>query len=552
MLPALLSLPLPLLSLPLRSPPLPYEPLPYLPLVSAAEAPRAALATTLAEVTFYPDAARVLRRAVLPAGAEALVIEGLPTSLDRSSLRVRTSAGELVRLELRERRGPATDDSRLGALRGELQALEAELAALQDRRQVASALGEHLLRLLAEDTAPDAAAGAERVASWRATLPFLRAELETAAEEQRQVGAAIEQLTARRDELRRELGRLADGAAEPKLELELLLFGTEAGGQLELEYLVGGAGWEPYYDLRADAELRTVTLEQRARVWQQSGEDWLDVALALSTAEPRRGAHGPVPQTCWLDLRPETAGGSSGFLVGLRDTAPASAAALGEGAAPEARIVRDGLSLRYQLPRLESIHSRGEPTAVWIARTPLAVEVERFCVPADDPAVWVRGRAVNSTGGTLLEGVAAVFVGAEYLGQAPLPRVQPGGEFELPLGLDPQVTVERVLVADRTRGPGFFGSTQVERRHWRVRATNARGEPLQVWIHESLPRSRDGEVEVALEPGSATPSAEERWQRWRDERGILTFPLLLPAGGEAALDWTQAITWPADRELLRS
>ena len=57
---------------------------------------------------------------------------------------------------------------------------------------------------------------------------------------------------------------------------------------------------EPRYDLRTASDARSVELGYRAEVRQQTGEDWTEVELALSTAQPHLGARGPDPEPIWL------------------------------------------------------------------------------------------------------------------------------------------------------------------------------------------------------------------------------------------------------------
>ena len=54
--------------------------------------------------------------------------------------------------------------------------------------------------------------------------------------------------------------------------------------------VVNGASWRPSYDLRASTEggkpPKTVTLHYRAAILQDTGEDWVNANLSLSTADP--------------------------------------------------------------------------------------------------------------------------------------------------------------------------------------------------------------------------------------------------------------------------
>ena len=63
---------------------------------------------------------------------------------------------------------------------------------------------------------------------------------------------------------------------------------------LLLTYIVSNASWTPSYDVRINSEKNSLQLVYFAEVKQSSGEDWIDVDLTLSTANPASGAT-PTP-----------------------------------------------------------------------------------------------------------------------------------------------------------------------------------------------------------------------------------------------------------------
>jgi hypothetical protein len=75
------------------------------------------------------------------------------------------------------------------------------------------------------------------------------------------------------------------------VDIELVASGASAPVTVRLEYLVVAARWAPTYVARLDGE--QVSVEVRAVVAQNAGEDWTSVPLRLSTAEPSRFATLP-------------------------------------------------------------------------------------------------------------------------------------------------------------------------------------------------------------------------------------------------------------------
>lgn len=60
-----------------------------------------------------------------------------------------------------------------------------------------------------------------------------------------------------------------------------------------LTYLVKESSWHPTYDIRVQDISQPIHLEMKANINQQSGEDWKDVKLLLSTADPNENGTKP-------------------------------------------------------------------------------------------------------------------------------------------------------------------------------------------------------------------------------------------------------------------
>ena len=99
----------------------------------------------------------------------------------------------------------------------------------------------------------------------------------------------------------------AGGAARTERQAVVEIAVTAAGEvHTSLGYVVSKANWAPRYDVRGDLEGGTVTVEYGAEVFQQSGEDWTDVTLVLSTAQPSQAANPPAINPVYVDVRVPT------------------------------------------------------------------------------------------------------------------------------------------------------------------------------------------------------------------------------------------------------
>jgi len=530
---------------------------------SAPAKPPVPVASRIVEVTVYPGSAAVRRSAQVPLNAGALTLSGLPRSLDPDALRVRATGAEIVGVELRERVAAGASDERIEELRAKVADCERRIAANADERAVVETMTEHTRGLITAEP-PKATGGAPSLERWKEGLAYLESRLTDLAEQRRGIEARGLELQRELADLRLELGRSDAGAGVRTYDLVVDAFGLGGAttAELEVDYVVPSAGWSPVYDLRAPKDLASVELSYRARVSQQTGEDWSDVALYLSTAEPRRGAQGPEPETRWVGLYdPRVASGAiAAPAEDKRERSYGGRLATVNKAlepAPFATVEDEGLSLRYALPSRETVESRSEPTTVLVGRAKLAVEPEHYCIPAVDETVWVRGEARNTSDFVLLPGRAAVYLGADFLGHAELELVRRDESFRMPLGRDPGVTVKRTQLADESGSSGLFGSKRRATDTWRVELQNhgaftrATDGAVDVIVHESLPRPNSDRIEVELKDVKPRLADGGRWKKLREEKGALTWIVRVPKGGATTIEHTVVVTWPEDESIVR-
>ncbi|MBI5362183.1 MAG: DUF4139 domain-containing protein [Planctomycetes bacterium] len=523
----------------------------------------------IADVTLYPDTALVHRTATI-SGAGTFVVQGLPAGIDADNVRVRCDGGDVLDVQVKRRQEKKAPDARVQGLREKVETLTREKQVLDDELALASGVVTHLQKLLALDApARDSAQapnGPGTLASYGAHWTFATTELASATKAARAVAWRVEDKARELAAAQQELGALSGGGNVTVHDVEVEVAGR-APRALDVEYFVGGTGWQPLYDLRTASDLSKVALGYRARITQTTGEDWNDVGVALSTAQPQKGAQGPDAQPIWLTLEQERYGGGFATLergssedrralryeVKDKSNEPAATAA----PRPFATVESQGLSVRFQLAQKETIPSRGEPTTVLVGAADLAITPERMCVPALDPTVWLRAKAKNTSAWTLLPGAAAVFFGNDYFGEAQIETIQPGQELTLHLGADPSVTVKREQIEDLVKEPGFLSSRKSKIDTWRVAfenhgAVGARLDgSIDVVVRESLPKSRDDRVEVELSKSEPARSTDERWKLDEKDKGFLTWVLRVPKNGKADLVWQTTITFPKDVTLVR-
>jgi uncharacterized protein (TIGR02231 family) len=527
-------------------------------------------------VTLYPDRAAVTRevRVRLDQGLWTVRIPELPASVVRDSLqaRVRGSA-RLLGVEFSaERQADFASSPEGTALAERVRDLRRRAGNLaQDR----SALEAH--EKLVDEVGIRPTAGAlPDGAAQPIDLKSVERQLEAIAAEKARILEESRRLADEKDAADRELavaeGQLAarGGADRVERAAVVVLSVPEAGmAEIDLTYLVGRAGWAPAYAIRSEADRSKVSVEYDAMVVQQTGEDWRDVRLSLSTAEPTRASSPPPVAPWFVDVVVPVPVAMPSTSVAM-EFAPAAAApepmapgAPNEGGAfgnaeverellelaADADVIDAGIAVSFELPRpvtLVSDAAKRQRTRIGTVSPETAFGYVAAPILAE--RVYLRGTLRNASAFQLLPGRAQVFMGGEFVGETQVPSVAPQGEFRVWFGPDPAISARREVLSKVTGASGLFGGAELTTWNNRITVSNGTGRDVTVEVLDRRPVSRNEKVEAKLASAKPALSADKAYVSERQPQGILRWDLPVPAGAQgpkaATVTWTVELVRP--------
>ena len=247
----------------------------------------AAVQAAVSQVTLYSDRARVVRTADLPVdGTARAELPLLPDSVDASSIRLEAKGVELQKLDIAH---VEPDDFPLGEARDLLTRLEKiddQLALLADQQ---AELQQHLaaIRAIAPQVKDEPLKPRPKLnpRGWAEALGF-------AQDQEGSTKALLRAAAQKSDDLRRERQPLAQkavligGAARRSGWRVTATLQGQGTAHLTLTYLAAQARWAPGYDLQLLPDQKTVRVSFSGAASQETGEDWEQAAMILSTAIP--------------------------------------------------------------------------------------------------------------------------------------------------------------------------------------------------------------------------------------------------------------------------
>lgn len=263
------------------------------------------LPTAIQSATVYLQGARVVHKsekASLQVGEQEWVVKKLSPWLDPSSIQVKTE-GEVLLLSVNHRRN-FLEEGKPDEVR---KTLEARQKVLQDSLENLSMLRQSLQAeeqflnqnrdIGGQNTGiqPEQLQKAHQYYAQR-----IRGLNRQKLELRRQTQGLQEQITKLQQQLN-ELGNPANSFSEIVLKIKAE---RATPATFEISYFTSGASWLPGYDLRATDVNSPVQLAYYANVKQETGEDWNDIKLSFSNANPEQGGTAPQLQPWYLSSRP--------------------------------------------------------------------------------------------------------------------------------------------------------------------------------------------------------------------------------------------------------
>jgi uncharacterized protein (TIGR02231 family) len=539
-------------------------------------------------VTVYPAGALVTREVEVtgPEGRVELVVSPLPATTVPSSLYAEGADGIRV-LTTRFRTRPIIEDTRadvkkqmdeLKQLAQAREKIDGDLQALLDNVKMIGKM-ENFLTVTTVQATEKGALNADAAIN---LAKHIRGErIETAKE----VVNLKQQLQANQDQVelvKHRLTTLMSGVARYEHDAIIVVDkANAAGGTVRLNYLVEGASWNPQYKLRADkAGKEQVTLEYLAGVVQNTGEDWSNVSLVLSTAQPMLNSAPPELQALHVSVAPKGAIPVQPTIAELEEQIAAlrckaqkdlndrktqSGIGLVNTAAareqswelfnPEAAVKRgcmlsnrEGPTVTYRIATALTVASRPDAQVLEVAKIDMKPDFYYKTVPILSPHVYRMADIVNKSAHVLLPGEATMYSGSDFVGQMALPLVAVGEQFTVGFGVDPQLVVQRSMV-DRMRSTS--GGNQLLRYDYRIMVNSYKAEKVRLQVWDRLPYAENDSVGVSLLKTAPDLSKDAIYQREHRPNNLLRWDVSVEPNthGEKALPINFEFKLELDRQM---
>jgi hypothetical protein len=259
--------------------------------------------TTIKEVTVYLSGARITAESAvtLPVGVTEVRLTGLSPQIDKNSIQVSglknvsvLSVSYSVNYVNKK-----VDTEKIRELEAQLTALRRDLAVLQNLTKGLTN-EESLLTNNIKIKGDDQNLTVEQISAYS---KYYRERISAIQTEIYDNNIKVQKLQQQVSDLDYQVRSLRGGSNEQRGEI-LLKLDAQAAASLVLvtKYNVASAGWFALYDIKTDGIKEPLDIFYNAHVYQNTGENWNDVKITLSTGDPNANSIKPVMQPHYLNF----------------------------------------------------------------------------------------------------------------------------------------------------------------------------------------------------------------------------------------------------------
>ncbi len=466
--------------------------------------------SNITNVTVFLNQAQVTRVAKVnvQAGVTQIIFDRVSPFINLNSIQVKTESN-LTLLSVSQRNNYLLTDDKpkfILDLEDTLQSVQQQIAMLNIR--VEALLTEKEV-LLSNKNIGGENSGV-KVEDLEDALTLFRKRTQEIGEELLRLKETIGKLTGIKNKLQAQLdGYLNNQNSTVEIVVTVKAITPINQTKIEWTYLVGNASWRPFYDIRVKDTKSPLQLVSKAYITQSTGEDWKNVVLKLSTANPNESGTKPELNTSQLYFRQgyfdrqdkleEVRIMRKRPLVSSKAESDLNA----EPSAPElsyhinqAVVNQATANIEFTVTSAYTIPSDNNPNQVDLTVNNLNATYSYGAVPKLDKDAFVTAKVSGNDLINQISGEANVYFDGIYTGKTFINGTV-SDSLTLSLGRDKRIQIQRVQLKDFS-SKSLTGSTKRELNTWEITLRNTRKEPITIEVEDQIPVSTDKEIEVKL------------------------------------------------------
>lgn len=334
---------------------------------------------------------------------------------------------------------------------------------------------------------------------------------------------------------------------------------TAVTGVLNLRYYTAEAGWVPRYDILAASGKDKIQLLHRAQVYQNTGIDWKDLSLVLSTSNPGIGNTKPLltawnlyfgyPNTYSETVNRKKAAAAYNYnqykpqvqVKSLNIETTEDNAGSMPVQEPVFNMSENLLRMEYEIKTKYSIASDNKGHNVLVSSTEVPVALTYMCVPKLDRDAFLMGKLANWEDLNLLPASARIYFDESYIGLTAIEPETTKDTLYVNLGRDKSIVVKRQALKDKCREQ-IMSDTRVLTKTFEITIRNTKSIGLDFEVEDQIPVSSDPNIKIVL--------LNKDGALYDELTGKLTWKLNIKAKDSKKVQFSYEVRYPKDKHVM--
>ncbi len=499
----------------------------------------------------------------LQPGINQLIFEGVTPSLDQNSLQA-SAKGNIVIMDVKfltrynevaKKGNPKPVDKQLKMANDSLTLLNYEIEELNDQLQGLQTEKNILLnnRLIKGESLRDT------LELFKGSMEFLRSKLNDIAIESTSIKKKLFYKNEKKGELDTRIAELNQinsiGEQPPQIAINTVVVMVHADAattaSVNVSFFAPNAAWLPSYDLRANTN-GTIELIQKAELKQNTGMDWNNISLTLSTGNPTQSTQKPLLTPFYLGFiqnfkkkREVTIANekvpsatANGYIL---DSPSAKDEEVDALTLAEFTTANEGMiqteyeiKLKYTIPNDDNMH------VVAIQNKTIKADYKYAVVPKLDPGAYLVASITDWNEMNLIPGTSRIYFDASYIGKSSIDPSISDDTLTLSLGKDRSIMINRKKLKDKTKVKVLQDEKTVSTTY-EIMIRNNKSTSINIDINDQIPLSNMADVKIALMKSDDA--------KYNEETGELTWNISLKPKEVKKIQFSYDIKLPKDKRL---
>ncbi len=323
---------------------------------------------------------------------------------------------------------------------------------------------------------------------------------------------------------------------------------------VDIDYFVNNASWYASYDLRAKNSTSPINITYKAHITQNTGEDWENVNLTLSTMNPNLSNAKPVLNTWYLQyyvnqiMRSTGGAPQSNIAMSVSENKASKESMdmerdqLSQVSSAYTQQVNNMANVEFNIDLKYTIPSDGKAHQVAIMDEEVASTYEHYVVPKVSQEAYLTALVSGWEDLSLLAKSANIYFMNTYVGSTYIDPNTIEDTLNLTLGRDKSIAVTREKVKDEV-DTKIIGQNKEKTISIKITIRNKKNEAVKITVEDQIPVSREEDIKVSFDENKFDGSLYDK------DTGKLEWELELSARETKTIEFTYKIKYPKNKKI---